>query len=170
MGSQSVKSTQRRGFTLIELLVALMVIAVVLTAAATMAGALSSGKAVVEQTGRDSAYLMQLQNRMSDLIMRANGVLSADAQKIVLWHDLDCDRAGVDSEYTTIEVSEMVQLVIYNNHTPDTKEIYPKCSNVQFWADNADCGQIRNITVKWDMVEGGISQAYSICGTLRGKE
>lgn len=167
--SQSVKSTQRRGFTLVELLIALMITAIILTAATTMAGALSSGKAASDQAARDGAYLMQLNGRLSDLIMRANGVLSAAGQTIVLWHDHNGDGAGAISEYTTIESPDTEQLVIYNNQTPETKEVYSKCKDVQFWVDNADAAQIKNVTIQWNMAENGVSQKHGVCATLRGK-
>lgn len=169
MDSRSSKSTQRRGFTLVELLVALMVTAVVLTAAATMAGALSSGKAASDQACRNGAYLMQLESRLSDLIMRANGVLSADGQKIVLWHDHNGDGFGAISEYTSLEIENTGRFVIYKNSEPMNKEAYAECRNILFLADNADAAQIKNLTIQWDMTENGISQAYSVCGTLRGK-
>ncbi len=62
------------GFTLTELLLALMVGAIVLAAAATMADAMSCGKRETENMTRTANYLVQLNTRLADLIMRAEDI------------------------------------------------------------------------------------------------
>gem|GEM_PF-892126 len=156
----------RGGFTLAELLVALMVMAIVLTAAATMAGALSSGKAVGDQAARNGSYLMQVQSRLSDLIMRANGVADANAASITLWNDNDGDSVQDASELTEIDRNAAGAMTITSIAGQET---YSLCGNVRIYPDNATLSSIRNIVVKWDMVENGVLQTYSVCGTMRGK-
>jgi len=48
------KREKQSGFTLLEVLVATMIVAIVLTAAATMASALSSAKTANDQMSRDT--------------------------------------------------------------------------------------------------------------------
>lgn len=62
------------GFTLTELLLALMVAAIVLAAAATMADAMSCGKRETENMTRTATYLAQLHTRLADLVMRAESI------------------------------------------------------------------------------------------------
>jgi prepilin-type N-terminal cleavage/methylation domain-containing protein len=168
------KQKQNKGFTLAELLVALMVMAIVLTAAATMAGALSSGKAANDQISRNGAYLLQVQSRLSDLIMRSNGVTavtaSADATyctNITLWHDSDGDLIQDALELIQINREADGTLMIING---SNQESYGHCGNVRFYPDDTTLSSMRSIVVKWDMVENGVLQTYSICGTLRGKD
>lgn len=59
---------------LMDLLLGLMVGAIVLAAAATMADAMSHGKRANEQISRSANYLAQLHTRLSDLIMRAESI------------------------------------------------------------------------------------------------
>lgn len=148
---------KHNGFTLAELLVALMVMAIVLTAAATMAGALCSGKAAGDQAARNGSYLMQVQSRLSDLIMRANAVADANAASITLWHE---------AELTEIDRNAAGAMTITSSAGQET---YSRCGNVRIYPDNAMVSSIRNIVVKWDMVENGVLQTYSVCGTMRGK-
>jgi len=79
------------GFTLTELLLALMVGAIVLAAAATMADAMSCGKRETENMTRTANYLAQLNTRLADLIMRANNIesLSETGKTGVTIHDPD---------------------------------------------------------------------------------
>jgi prepilin-type N-terminal cleavage/methylation domain-containing protein len=161
------------GFTLVELLVALMVMAIVLTAAGTMAGALSSGKAAGDQAARNGSYLMQIQSRLSDLIMRANSVVdmtvSADGTyytRITLWTDNDGDSVQDASELTQIQRNADEAIAIVSDAGQET---YSLCGNVRIYPDNAILSSIRSIVVKWEMVEHGVLQTYSVCGTMRGK-
>jgi prepilin-type N-terminal cleavage/methylation domain-containing protein len=62
------------GFTLTELLMALMIGAIVMAAAATMAEAMSCGKRETENMTRTANYLAQLNTRLADLIMRAEDI------------------------------------------------------------------------------------------------
>jgi len=161
------------GFTLVELLVALMVMAIVLTAAGTMAGALSSGKAAGDQASRNGSYLLQIQNRLSDLMMRANGVVamtpSADLTyytSITLWTDNDGDSVADASELTEIYRDADGAITIDGSGGP---EVYRRCENVRIYPDSTILSAVQNSVVKWDMVENGITQTYSVCGTMRGK-
>lgn len=164
------KRKQNHGFTLAEVLVALMVASIILAAAATMAGALSAGKTVNDQVWRNGANLLQLQTRLSDLIMRANRVAGIDSQGLTLW--LDKDNNGlphIASEYVYIRTNATRDCVIISKAGLQENYYNKQCSNVQFYLDNTDKALVKHITVQFNMVENGVTQTYSISGTLRGK-
>jgi prepilin-type N-terminal cleavage/methylation domain-containing protein len=163
----------RGGFTLAELLVALMVMAIVLTAAATMAGALCSGKAAGDQAARNGSYLMQVQSRLSDWVMRANEVaamtVSADGTyytSLTLWNDKNGDLVLDASELTEINRNADGAITCVHDARQET---YGLCGNMRIYPDQPICASVRTVVVKWDMVENGVLQTYSVCGTMRGK-
>ena len=157
------------GFTLVELLVALMILSIVLTAAATMAGALSGAKTANDQLSREVTTLLQVQTRLSDVIMRANEVTLCEAGRLVLWHDNDADGAAAadDSEYMTIE-TDGSSLILYQNDDPSDKEIYSNCQLTNIYGDQA-VPDTKWVMIEFTMSQHGITQAYSVCGTLRAK-
>ncbi|HML74470.1 MAG TPA: prepilin-type N-terminal cleavage/methylation domain-containing protein [Anaerohalosphaeraceae bacterium] len=166
--NMNVKRKQNRGFTMAEMLVALMVASIILAAAATMAGALSAGKTANDQVSRNGAYLLQLQTRLTDLIMRANRVAGIDSQGLTLW--LDKNNNGlpdIATEYVYVRTSATRDWVIISG--TGFQENYKQSSNVQFYLDNADKALVKHITVQFNMVENGVTQTYTISGTLRGK-
>jgi prepilin-type N-terminal cleavage/methylation domain-containing protein len=158
-----------RGFTLVELLVSLMIVAIVLAAAGTMAGALSGAKEVNDQLSRDITTLLQIQTRLSDLVMRANEVTTCEAGRLILWHDTNADGiAAVDgSEYTTIE-TDGTNLTIYKNNDSTNKEIYRNCQLTDIYGDETAPGTTW-VMIKFTMTECGITQTYSVRTNLRGK-
>ncbi len=162
------KRKQVRGFTMAEMLVALMVASIILAAAATMAGALSAGKTANDQVSRNGAYLLQLQTRLSDLIMRANRVAGIDSQGLTLW--LDKNNNGlpdIATEYVYVRTSATRDWIIISG--TGFQENYKQSSNVQFYLDNVDKALVKHITIKFDVIENGVPQTYTISGTLRGK-
>jgi len=162
------KRKQNRGFTMAEMLVALMVASIILAAAATMAGALSAGKTANDQVSRNGAYLLQLQTRLSDLIMRANEVVGVNSQGFTLWLDINKDDSkDMVREFFYVRTSATRDWVIISG--TGFQENYKQSSNVQFYLDNADKALVKHITVQFNMVENGVTQTYTISGTLRGK-
>jgi prepilin-type N-terminal cleavage/methylation domain-containing protein len=166
---QMTKREKQSGFTLVELLVAMMIVAIVLTAAGTMAGALSGAKEVNDQLSRDVTTLLQIQTRLSDLVMRANEVTLCQASKLVLWHDTNADGfAAVDgSEYTTIETDEAA-LAIYRNDNTANKELYRNCQLTDIYGDQAVPGTTW-VKIEFTMTQEGATQTYSVRAKLRGK-
>jgi type II secretory pathway pseudopilin PulG len=170
MRRQNLKGVRiRRGFTLVVLLVSLMIVAIVLTAAATMAGALSGAKEANDQLSRDVTTLLQIQTRLSDLVMRANAATLCQAGKLVLWHDTNSDGvAAVDgSEYTTIE-TDGTALAIYRNDNPANKELYRNCQLTDIYGDQAVPGTTW-VKIEFTMTTEGVTQTYSVRGTLRAR-
>jgi prepilin-type N-terminal cleavage/methylation domain-containing protein len=164
------KQKKQSGFTLVELLVAMMIVAIVLTAAATMAGALSAAKEANDQIGHDITTLLQIQTRLSDLVMRANEVTLCQASKLVLWHDNNADGiAAVDgSEYTTIE-TDGTNLTIYTNNNPANKEVYKNCQLADVYGDEVT-PDTKWVKIQFTMTAEGIAQTYSVRASLRAKK
>lgn len=161
------KQIKQSGFTLVELLVSLMIVSIVLTAAATMAGALSGAKEANDQIGRDITTLLQIQTRLSDLVMRANEVVEVTGTKIVLWHDDNAD--GVEdtgTEYTTIE-TDGTNLTIYKDSS--SKEIYLNCQLTENTYGDEVPPDTTWVKIQFTMTENGITQTYSVRTKLRGK-
>jgi prepilin-type N-terminal cleavage/methylation domain-containing protein len=163
------KQRKQFGFTLVELLVALMIVAIVLTAAGTMAGALSGAKEANDQISRDVTTLLQVQTRLSDLVMRANEVTACEAGRLVLWHDTNADgAAAVDgSEYTTVE-TDGAALAIYRNDNPANKELYRNCQLTDVYGDQAT-PLTTWVKIEFTMTAEGATETYSVSGTLRAR-
>jgi prepilin-type N-terminal cleavage/methylation domain-containing protein len=141
--------TNKKAFTLVELLVALMVAAIVLTAAATMADAMACGKEACDQMNRSTAYLLQVQTRLSDLIMRANGAtINLEKNLLTLGYDTDGD----------IEISTDGQSISIDG------ESWGHMQNVSF-----DYDDDKLVTVEFVLTEDGTPQTYQLCAALRGK-
>jgi prepilin-type N-terminal cleavage/methylation domain-containing protein len=159
----SKRQKKHAGFTLVELLVALMIAAIVLAAAATMADAMSCAKEACDQMSRSTAYLLQIQTRLSDLIMRANEVVENDNQHVKLKY---IDGEGTET-FVIISADGSGNIIIgdttYMYQWKD-KGLYKDAqSNVQFVVDG------KLVTVKFDLTENGVAQTYQVCAALRGK-
>ena len=159
---------KQSGFTLVELLVALMIAAIVLTAAATMAGALACGKETCDQMSRSTAYLLQIQTRLSDLIMRANGA-TIDLGKTCLTLQYDTDSDGVNDKDMIISKDALSKVITiegadYVYQLKNQAGLYQNVqSDVQFNVDG------KLVTVKFVLTETGVPQTYQVCAVLRGK-
>ncbi len=170
------KQRKCAAFTLVELLVALMVAAIVLTAAATMADAMACGKEACDQMSRNAAYLLQIQTRLSDLIMRANEITNCVSDNLVLWHDDNRDgvQAADGSEYTTIEADGTGKVITITEDGIVTNYMYQwKDQNGQYQNAQSnvlfDYDDDKLVTVKFDLTENGVAQTYQVCAALRGK-
>ena len=164
-----IKRNGNRGFTLLEVLVAMMIVAIVLAAAATMAGALSGAKTANDQINRGTTSLLQIQTRLSDLIMRANEVAWCETGRLILLHDNNADgvAAADNSEYTTIETNGTA-LIIYRNDDPVNRETYRNCRLTDIYGDEAT-PDTTWVKVQFTMTEHGITNTYSVSARLRGK-
>lgn len=164
-----MKTTPRQsGFTLVELMMALMVIAIVLGAVATLASAASRADDATEQMGREQAQLRHVLVRVGDLIKQANGVyynvdhFDAYESGVRLCRDINADGDYADA-------GEMLW-VFRNNGILTvrglTDENYTRCQNPTFrygWEN----GQPRTVAVWFDMDVNGQMQTYCINAHLR---
>ena len=160
------KQRKCAAFTLVELLVALMVAAIVLTAAATMADAMACGKEACDQMSRSTAYLLQIQTRLSDLIMRANEVVENNNQHVKLKY---IDGEGTET-FVIISADGSSNIIIgdttYMYQLKDRDGQYQNAqSNVLFEYDGN-----KLVTVKFDLTENGAAQEYRVCATVRAKQ
>jgi len=170
------KQRKCAAFTLVELLVALMVAAIVLTAAATMADAMACGKEACDQMSRNTAYLLQVQTRLSDLIMRANTV-ALGGDRLTLKYDTNGNGSAddVDDKVVTVRKDASSEIITITEDGIDTNYVYR-------WKDRD--GQYQNaqsnvlfeydgnklVTVKFVLTENGAAQEYRVCATVRAKQ
>jgi prepilin-type N-terminal cleavage/methylation domain-containing protein len=162
---------KQSGFTLVEVLVALMIGAIVLAAAATMADALACGKETCDQMSRSSAYLMQIQTRLSDLIMRANKATINPDGNLALGYDTDGD--GLTNKEVIVSKDALSKIITIKEDGTDTVYTYQLKnqaglyqnvqSDVQFVVEG------KLVTVKFDLTENNVPQTYQVCAALRGK-
>jgi len=150
-----------RGFTLAELLIALMVGSIILAAAATLASATSCAKTATDRMGRTGAVTMQLQNRLSDLLIRANQVSATDSLGFWLWQD-----ANGNGKKTASELIRIQKDASGNGLTIAGNEQYAQCRNVRF-AYNKAAPATSFITIWFDLTDNGVSQTYTVSGALR---
>ena len=158
---KNTKKDKTRGFTLAELLIAMMVGSIILAAVATLAGAMSSAKTATDQMGRTGATIMQLQNRLSDLIIRANQVKSTDSTGFKLWHDNNSDGIQTADELTQIQKDASGNCLIIGG-----SEQYTQCRNVRFAYDQA-APATSFVTIWFDLTDNGDSRTYVVSGALR---
>lgn len=158
-----IRGKKNNGFTLVELMVALMVSAVVLGAVATLANATVCADDRTEEMGRSQAQLRHMAMRLTDLIRRANGIMSTGETEFLLWHDLNADGASSADELTRIRNGSGQYIEIVDQET------YDDCSNVVFAYDGIDSAA-RFITIWFDMEENGITQTYTISARLRASD
>ncbi len=165
------KQRKCAAFTLVELLVALMIGAIVLAAAATMADALACGKETCDRMSRSTAYLLQIQTRLSDLIMRANEATISLEGNLTLGYDTNddglTDKAAIvskDALSKIITITEDGIAAVYTYQLKNQAGQYQNAqSNVRFEYDGN-----KLVTVKFDLTENGVA-TYQVCATLRGK-
>lgn len=147
------------GFTLTELLLALMIGAIVMAAAATMAEAMSCGKRETENMTRTANYLAQLNTRLADLVMRAESI-TGEQNDIKLIGNGKTVRIYTDASQNILYVKE------------DDKEPYeyiykkeeqsePAQTNV---AVKIDDNNVNRVVITFD-IEG---VSYTMTATRRG--
>ncbi len=167
------RQKKHAGFTLVEVLVALMIGAIVLTAAATMAGAMSCAKEANDRMNRSTAYLLQVQTYFSDLIMRANGV-TIDLGKTCLTLQYDTDSDGVNDKDVIISKDGSSEIITITEDGIVTNYVY-RCKDQNGQYQDAQSNVLfdydgnKLVTLKFDLTENGVAQTYQICSALRGK-
>ena len=147
------------GFTLVELMVALLVSSVVLSAVATLAYATTSASTATDQIGREQSVLRHVTVRLTDLIMRANEVVSASDGGFELWHDTNTDGV-IDAGELTLVTRDSDGNTININGT----ESYTQCKNVVFVAASGT----QFIAIWFDLEENGQTQRHTVNAKLRG--
>ncbi|MCI0498217.1 MAG: prepilin-type N-terminal cleavage/methylation domain-containing protein [Planctomycetales bacterium] len=155
---------KKNGFTLVELMIALLVGSVVMAAAATLASATTNAHLATDQMGREQAQLRQVSMRLTDLIRRANRVMSASSEGFQLWHDTNADGLATANELTQVSRGTgAVTLKI------GAAESHSRCRNISF-GYNAAAPDTRLITVWFDMSADGQTQRQAITARLRSSD
>ncbi len=158
------KSRKQSGFTLVELMIALLVTSIILSAVATLAYATSSAKEATDEMSREQSTVRHVNVRLTDLIMRANGVTSASSTGFELWHDTNADGV-VDADETTWVISAAPDNVIQIQNGGQ----YGQCENAAFgYDDPSDPANVGFITIWYDLEENGQTQRHTINAKLRG--
>ena len=156
------RSTKKSGFTLVELMIALLVSSIILSAVATLAYATGSAKEVTDQMGREQTVLRHVNVRLTDLIMRADGVVSASAGGFELWYDANADGVVDVDESTQVTRDSDGNMIII-----DGAETYTQCENITFQYDDV-APATRFIAIWFDLDENGQTQRHTINAKLRG--
>lgn len=95
----------RGGFTLAELLVSLMVMAIILTAVATLASAMDLANEATKDIGEKQAQIRLATVRISELIRNCKLVLGLQDNRLAIWRkDDNGDSKMNPSELTFIEI------------------------------------------------------------------
>ncbi|MBM4103413.1 MAG: prepilin-type N-terminal cleavage/methylation domain-containing protein [Planctomycetes bacterium] len=163
---------KQSGFTLVELLVALMIAAIVLAAAATMADALACGKETCDRMSRSTSYLLQIQTRLSDLIMRANAAAISLEGNLTLGYDTNDD--GLTDEAVIVSKDALSNIITITENgiaTAYTYQLKNQAGEYQNAQSNVVFGYDGNklVTVKFDLTENSVAQTHQVCAALRGK-
>jgi len=145
---------------MVELMMALIIASIVLAAVVTLAGATNAANNATDQMGRQQGQLRQVSMRLSDLIRRANRVMSADTEGFQLWHDTNADGLA-----TADELTQVSRGAGGNTLTIGTSESHTKCKSISFGYDAAapDTGFI---TVSFQITENGQVQTHSVNARL----
>ena len=161
------KQRKCAAFTLVELLMALMVAAIVLTAAATMAEAMSRAKEANDQMSRNTAYLLQIQTRLSDLIMRANVVVDGNNQYIILQHKKK-DGTSVNTKIKSNDIDGSLEIYEWDVLTESyiLAENYTKCQLVKIadMSGGSLSSDTKGVTIQFTLTE---NETYQVCAALR---
>lgn len=150
------------GFTLVELMIALLVSSIILSAVATLAYATGSAKEATDQMGREQTVLRHVNVRLTDLIMRADGVVSATSGGFELWHDANTDGVVDADELTQVTRDSDGDMIMI-----DGTETYTQCENITFQYDDV-APDTRFIAIWFDLEENGQTQRHTINAKLRG--
>lgn len=183
---------RRRGLTLAELLVALVVTAIVLSAVATLAYALTSASQVGGDVAATQARLRQTTLRVLELLRHSRMVLTATETEVLLWRaddnadgrinvnelvflDATADGDRLDlvqfSSSTNPEVTfssgslSMSRTELMTEHGAEVVSLLPVCRNVQFVCDVAPPAT-RRVTVAFELIDSEAAGRYEIDAAL----
>lgn len=154
------RSVKNSGFTLVELMMALMIASIVLAAVVTLAGATTAANDATDQMGRQQAQLRQVSMRLSDLIRRANRVMTATTEGFQLWHDDNADGLAAADELTQVTRGADGNTIMVG-----ASETHGNCQNVSFRYD-AGAPDTRFITIVFSLNDNGVLQRHSVNAQL----
>lgn len=193
---RSLHSRKRNGgFTVAELILGLSVMAIVLTAAATLAFAMGSANSVTSKMGERQAHLRFSNMRLGELVRNSCLVFEYDYQNdvLVFWVE-DKNKNGVMNgdeiallyagnpvagRPTSIEIVEFPGQTMYvpefNLFDSFVVSVLYNNTDERITELIADCSNAslsldasgEFVTVEFDLQENGITRTYQICGAIR---
>ena len=143
---------------------ALIVASIVLGAVATLASAATSAHEATDDMGRQQGQVRQLTMYLTDLIQRANEVISSSEGEFVLWHDNNCNGWKSHDEFTRVRRGgDCNGLEIVGRAT------YQICKDVEIYYDS-EAPNTHFIMISFTVTENGLATRYTINGKLRVKK
>jgi prepilin-type N-terminal cleavage/methylation domain-containing protein len=192
----SGRRNNRRAFTLVELIVALMVTAIISTAAASLAYAMGSANDVTSDVSEKQAQLRYATIRISQLLKHCKLICSLPDDDVAVWRaDENSDsqinpgelvylEAGPGRNYlrllqflpppavaaTAVSISQIKTGAAKSQLLDSCERAYvqlmPQCSNVVFKVD-AQPPWTRLLNVSFDVAENGDTRHFQISAAVR---
>lgn len=181
-------NTGRAAFTLVELLMALMVTAIILSAVATLAFALSSGVSETDEISANQAALRFATVKLGDLIRNSRHALITSSNDIALWRSDDNDDNAINAnELVYIEADSSdnsLKLLEFPNETATVTlaeiengtarsdlisiaterfaTLFPECYSIQMTMVNP-----KLMDISFQLMENKVLQSYQISAARR---
>jgi prepilin-type N-terminal cleavage/methylation domain-containing protein len=176
------------GLTLVELLVALVVSAVILSAVATLAFAMTSAADATDDTSRKQAQLRYATLRLSELLHHCRLVCGTADDALALWRADDNDDGQINinelvyiergddggylrlcefpsSDTSAVRLSDIGALSPAG-YSVTRVTLIPQCSDVQFRWDPAP-PYSKLVSISFDLSENNVTRHYQINVALR---
>ena len=176
------------GFTLVELLMALMITAIILSAVATLAFALTSGVSETDEISENQAALRFATVRLSDLIRNSRHTMITSSNDIALWRSDDNEDNAINADelvYIEADASgNSLKLLEFPNETATVTiaeiedgtarsgligiaaerftTLFSECYSMQLTMINP-----RLMDISFQLMENEVLQSYQISATRR---
>ena len=187
-------SRVQKGFTLVELIVALIVTAIVLTAAVTLAFAVEKANDVTADLSLKQAQVRFATMRIQELIRHCRLICSSSSSGFALWRSDDnndehinigeivyidwgpnqsylriCEFSSSDSSVISIGSIEALATNWWLSYSSDVNyiRVLPQCSNVQCGFDVSP-PQSQFVRLSFEVTENDAPHQYQINTKIRG--
>lgn len=184
-----------KAFTLVELMVTMVVTAVILSAVATLAYALSSATRDGDDAARAQARLRQAAVRILDGVQNARMILTATPTELAIWRQdtngdgrinvneltyLECTADHEDLGLTQFSSATDPEVIFSSGSLSSTRaelfaahqgqrlSLLPDATNVQLTCD-VPAPLTQRVTVSFQLTENGTARTYETEATLRAR-
>ncbi|HEG44533.1 MAG TPA: type II secretion system protein [Phycisphaerales bacterium] len=181
-------NTRRAGFTLVELLMALMVTAIILSAVATLAFALTSGVSETDEISANQAALRFATVKLGDLIRNSRHAMITSSNDIALWRSDDNNDNAINAaelvyieadtsdnslkllefpnEPATVTIAEIengtARSDLISIATERFATLFPECYSMQMTMVNP-----KLVDISFQLMENEVLQSYQISAARR---